>query len=295
MSLDIPLIDIHTHIGRLPGVVGEVFTADDLRHIAECEGARFMLASSATATTVSQAAGTREVIAMVQQHGDRLGAMLWINPHDPDWRADVALAALAGSTGSPPATRPEPAEGLVRGSTGSPPASCPEPVEGRRGVFGIKIHPLLDHYAVELRALDEVFAVARAHRWPILTHADHDGTPMGAAAYEPLIRAYPDVILILAHLRLEAIPLAKRYDNVFVDTTYVDPVRVELGVDALGPDKILFGSDACEGFDVGHPVGRPRPLRSYASLIAGLRERGISDAALEKILYRNASQMFGIA
>lgn len=262
MSFDIPLIDIHTHIGRLPGVVGEVFTADDLRYIAEHEGARFMLASSATATTVSQAAGTREAIAMVQRHGDRLAAMLWINPHDPDWRADVALGA-------------------------------------EHGFCGIKIHPVLDHYAVEpdglSRPLDEVFAVARAHRWPILTHADHDGTPMGAAAYEPLIRAYPDVILILAHLRLEAIPLAKRYDNVFVDTTYVEPARVELGVDALGPDKILFGSDACEGFDVGHPVGRPRPLRSYASLIAGLRERGISDAALEKILYRNASQMFGIA
>jgi predicted TIM-barrel fold metal-dependent hydrolase len=258
LSLDIPLIDIHTHIGRLPGVVGEVFTADDLRYIAEREGARFMLASSATATTVSQAAGTREAIAMVQRHGDRLGAMLWINPHDPDWRADVALAV-------------------------------------ERGFRGIKIHPVLDHYAVELRALDEVFAAAQTHRWPILTHADHDGTPMGAAAYEPLIRAYPDVILILAHLRLEAIPLAKRYDNVFVDTTYVEPARVELGVDALGPDKILFGSDACEGFDVGHPVGRPRPPRSYAGIIAGLRERGISDAALEKILYRNASRMFGIA
>jgi len=276
LPFDIPLIDIHTHIGRLPGVVGEVFTADDLRTIAEREGARFMLASSATATTVSQAAGTREAVAMVQQHGDRLGALLWINPHDPDWRTDVALAALAGSAGSPPATRPEPAE-------------------GRRGVFGIKIHPVLDHYAVEPRALDEVFAVARAQCWPILTHADHDGTPMSAAAYEPLIRAYPDVILILAHLRLEAIPLAKRYDNVFVDTTYVEPIRVELGVDALGPDKILFGSDACEGFDVGHGVGRPRPPRSYAALIAGLRARDISDAALEKILYLNASRMFGIA
>jgi predicted TIM-barrel fold metal-dependent hydrolase len=259
LSLDIPLIDIHTHIGRLPGVVGEIFTADDLCYIAEREGARFMLASSATATTVSQAVGTREALAMTQQHGDRLGALLWINPHDPDWRADAALAAA------------------------------------EHGFRGIKIHPVLDHYAVEMQALDEVFAVARAHRWPILTHADHDGTPMGAAAYEPLIRAYPDVILILAHLRLEAIPLAKRYDNAFVDTTYVDPVRVELGVDALGPDKIIFGSDACEGFDVGRPVGRPRPPRSYASLIAGLRARGISDAALEKILYRNASQMFGIA
>jgi len=254
---DIPLIDIHTHIGRLPGVVGEVFTADDLCTIAEREGARFMLASSASATTVSQTAGTREAIAMVQQHGDRLGAMLWINPHDPDWRADVTLAT-------------------------------------EHGFRGIKIHPVLDHYAVEPRALDEVFAVARAHRWPILTHADHDGTPMSAAAYEPLIRAYPDVVLILAHLRLEAIPLSKRYDNVFVDTTYVEPARVELGVDALGPGKILFGSDACEGFDVGHPVGRTRPPRSYAALIAGLRERDISDAALEQILYGNAARVFGI-
>ena len=257
MSLDIPLIDIHTHIGRLPGVLGEVFTASDLLYIAEREGARFMLASSATATTVSQAAGTREAIAMVKEHGDRLGAMLWINPHDPEWRADVALAA-------------------------------------EHGFRGIKIHPLLDHYAVEPGALDEIFAVARTHHWPILTHVDHDGSPTAASAYAPLIRAYPDVVLILAHLRLEAIPLAKRHDNVFVDTTYVDPVRVELGVDALGPDKILFGSDACEGFAVGHPVARQRPLRSYASLIEGLRERGISETALEKILYRNASRLFGI-
>jgi predicted TIM-barrel fold metal-dependent hydrolase len=257
LALDFPLIDIHTHIGRLPGVVGEVFTAADLSTIAHREGARFMLASSATATTVGQAAGTREAIAMAQQHGDRLGAMLWINPHDPDWRADVALAA-------------------------------------EHGFYGIKIHPVLDHYAVEPQALDEVFAVARAHRWPILTHADHDGTPMSAGAYTPLIRSHPDVVLILAHLRLEAIPLAKRYDNVFVDTTYVDPARVELGVDALGPSKILFGSDACEGFDVGHPVGRSRPPRSYASLLAGLRERGIGDAALERILYGNAAHLFGI-
>jgi hypothetical protein len=83
LALDIPLIDIHTHIGRLPGVVGEVFTADDLCTIAAREGACFMLASSATATTVSQAAGTREAVEMVQKHSDRLGAMLWINPTIP--------------------------------------------------------------------------------------------------------------------------------------------------------------------------------------------------------------------
>jgi predicted TIM-barrel fold metal-dependent hydrolase len=118
---------------------------------------------------------------------------------------------------------------------------------------------------------------------------------MGAAAYGPLIQAYPDVVLILAHLRWGAIPLVKRYDNVYVDTTYMDPVTVEIGVDALGPDRILFGSDAAEGFEIGRPPGRVRPPRSYAGLIAELQARGISDAALEKILYTNTRTLFNLA
>lgn len=263
MSGDMPVfagghvIDCHTHVGRLPGVVGEAVTAEDLCYICEHEGVHFMLASSASATTVSQQVGTRETIEMVERHGDRLGGMLWINPHDPAWAEDVPLAV-------------------------------------QHGFYGVKIHPVLDHYAVSRAALDEVFACAEAHGWPILTHTDVDGTPMSAACYEPLIRAYPDVVLILAHLRLEAIPLAKRYDNVYLDTTYVDPLMVEIGVDALGPDKIVFGSDAAEGFELGHPVARPRPPRSYAGLIEGMRARGISDAQLEKILYQNARMLFHI-
>lgn len=255
MKFDKPLIDIHTHIGRLPGVVGESFEPEDLLYIADHEGARFMLVSSATTTTVSEAAGMKEAVAMIRAYGERLGGMFWINPHDPTWRDDIKVAE-------------------------------------ENGFRGIKIHPTLDHYAVEPKALDEVFACAQKHNWPILTHADRDGSPASCFCYEPLIQAYPDVALILAHLQLESIPLVKRYKNVYTDITYVDPVRVELGVDALGPDKILFGSDACEGFNVGHPVGRARPLRSYAGMIEGMRARGISEAALEKILYRNACELF---
>jgi predicted TIM-barrel fold metal-dependent hydrolase len=252
-----PLIDIHTHIGRLPGVVGEAFSPADLLYIMENEGVRFMLVSSASATTVSQHAGTQETVDMVKQHGSKLGGMLWINPHDPRWRDDVPLAVS-------------------------------------NGFYGIKIHPVLDHYAVSQAALDEVFACAEQNGWPILTHTDVDGTPMSAALYEPLVQAYPDVVLVLAHLRLGAIPLAKRYDNVFVDTTYMDPITIEVGVDALGAGKVLFGSDAAEGFAVGHPVVRPRPPRSYAGLVQALLERGISPADLELILYRNARDIFGI-
>ena len=36
--VDIPLIDCHTHIGHLPGVVGEVFSPQDLLYLAEQQG-----------------------------------------------------------------------------------------------------------------------------------------------------------------------------------------------------------------------------------------------------------------
>jgi len=255
--MDLPIIDCHTHIGRLPGAVGDVYTPEDLCYICAHEGVQFMLVSSASATTVSQQIATAETIAMVEAHGDRLGGVLWVNPHDPAWADDVPRAAA-------------------------------------HGFYGLKIHPVLDHYAVTRAALDEVFSCAREQGWPILTHTDVDGTPMDAAGYEPLIRAYPDVALVLAHLRWGAIPLAKRYENVYLDTTYVDAQTVEVGVDALGPSKLLFGSDAAEGFDVGRTPGRVRPRRSYAGLVQGLRERGIPDAALEQILYQNARDLYGI-
>jgi hypothetical protein len=239
-------------------VVGEVFSPQDLMTISEGEGASFMLVSSASACTIGQHTATLEVVDMVRRYGSRLKGMLWINPHDPAWAEDVPLAVEAG-------------------------------------FLGVKIHPVLDHYAVDQAALDDVFACAKEHGWPILTHTDVDGTSMSAACYEPLIRAYPDVRLILAHLRLGAIPLAKRYANVSLDTTYVDPWMVEIGVDALGAEKILFGSDAAEGFDVGHPTSRTRPPRSYASLLAGLRERGIAEPALEKILFDNARALFRLS
>ncbi|MHB1356785.1 MAG: amidohydrolase family protein [Anaerolineae bacterium] len=250
-----PIIDIHTHIGHLPGIIGEVFTPEDLGYILDHEGARMMLASSASTTTMSQQYGTAETIAMVEGYDARLKGMLWINPHDPDWLAIVS--------------RIDPQQ-----------------------FVGIKIHPVLDHYAVSIAALEPVFSFARQQHWPILTHTDVDGTPMSALRYESLIKAFPDVVLILAHLRLEAIPLALRYANVFVDTTYVDPLMVEVGLAALGPDKVLFGSDAAEGFEVGHPVVLERPRRSYAALVASLRQRGISEGALSKILYENALSLF---
>jgi len=63
----------------------------------------------------------------------------------------------------------------------------------------------------------------------------------------------------------------------------------------LGPAKILFGTDAAEGFAVGHTPGRKRPPRSYAGIIKELRDRGITDNALQMICYENARSLFNIS
>lgn len=256
-ALELPIIDCHTHIGCLPGIVGDRYSAADLAYIAEREGVAFMLASSASATMIAQQYGTAETVAMVERYGDRLGGMLWINPHDPTWREDVPRAAA-------------------------------------HGFYGIKIHPVLDHYEVTREALDEVFACAHERGWPILAHIGPDDTPTSALRYEPLLRAYPDVPLILGHLPLEAILVAKRYEHAYGDTTHVPPLRLEIAYDVLGPNKILFGTDAPAGFDVGHGVVRERPRRSYRDILAILRQVGIPDSALEKILSQNARPLFGI-
>ena len=90
--LDIPIIDIHTHIGHLPGVVGDVYTAQDLVYICEHEGINFMLVSSASATTIEQHYATNEILTMVDTFGNKLGGMLWVNPHDATWIEDVSWA-----------------------------------------------------------------------------------------------------------------------------------------------------------------------------------------------------------
>ena len=88
--IDLPLIDCHTHIGRLPGVVGEVFVPEDLVYICEHEGARFMLVSSASATTVSQRLATDEAIT-----GRDQSIAVWPLVFHPDPARRDPLRAIA--------------------------------------------------------------------------------------------------------------------------------------------------------------------------------------------------------
>ena len=252
------VIDVHTHIGHLPGHVHYAYSAEDLVGCLDAEGVRFAFTSSASATTIGQRYGTREILAAVERFPDRIGALIWINPYDPDWEADAEAAA-------------------------------------DRGALGIKLHPKLDTYRVDFESLKDVFAFAERRQLPICAHAESGDC--SAERYTPLVERYPEVHLILYHVNhgseINGILMAKRYPRVYVETCFAPREAIEAGLDLLGPEKIVFGTDAPIYFD----VGRPTPVfhdqrRTFHDCTRPIEELASSPADRDLMLSGNARRIF---
>ncbi len=203
------VIDVHTHIGCLPGHVHYGYTAAELVGRLDAEGVRFALTSSGSSTTVGQRYGTREILVAAERFPDRIGPLVWINPYDPEWQADAEEAA-------------------------------------DRGALGIKLHPKLDTYRVDFDSLADVFAFAERRQLPICAHVE--AGDYSAELYAPLVERYPAVHLVLYHFNfgrpIAGILMARRYPRVYVETCFAPREAIEAGLGLLGPEKIVFGTDA---------------------------------------------------
>jgi uncharacterized protein len=110
------------------------------------------------------------------------------------------------------------------------------------GLRGLKLHRLPTR---------EVMDVVRELGIPILYH------PEKVANFHMVAAEYPDVPLIMAHLgnfgsqiwteHVEAIEVAKRYRNVYLETSSVVFFKfLRMAADEVGPDRLIFGSDGPE-------------------------------------------------
>jgi predicted TIM-barrel fold metal-dependent hydrolase len=99
----------------------------------------------------------------------------------------------------------------------------------------------------------ELLNVVKELHIPILIHPPHERV----APFNDFVPSYPEVNFIVAHLgssgsedfeeHLAAINLAKRYPNVYLDTSNIVITRyLEMAIEELGPQKILFASDEPE-------------------------------------------------
>ena len=160
------------------------------------------------------------------------------------------------------------------------------------GLVGIKIHPSFHGTPAEDDAYEPAWRFAAEHDLAILTHSwsAADYNPVQALStpgrFERFVRAFPTVRLVLAHAggrglgRHEATRLAGDYPNVYLDVAGdVFCYRlIEKLVDAVGAQKVLYGSDV--------PWADPR-----ANLCRVLLAE-ISDEAKAKILRHNAAAVY---
>ena len=124
-------------------------------------------------------------------------------------------------------------------------------------VRGIKIHPQVGGYACgELYdKVKEIAAFADKHHKPMMFHTGHIPSDdlsdihgcSEVEAIEPLISEFSNVSFILAHIGWESwrqvLKVALKYPNVYVETSWQPSNIIRRACDALGADRVLFGSD----------------------------------------------------
>jgi uncharacterized protein len=116
------------------------------------------------------------------------------------------------------------------------------------GLRGIKLHPTMHGYHFcDHALLDPVFAACADHGLAVLVNALDD--PFCAPlAVEEIARTFPGVPVLIAHMGtvwnvMEAILVAGRTPNLFLETSSAQLLDVRTAYQRLGSGKIIMGTD----------------------------------------------------
>jgi predicted TIM-barrel fold metal-dependent hydrolase len=241
---DVPLVDVHTHIGH-NDPDGFALSADDLLGRLE-------------------RAGSRAVATPMQEPGGYPAAN------------DAVLEACARSDGRVVAfCRVDPARGGL--------------AEARRcldaGARGIKLHPRAEGFELSDPAVGPLFALAAERRIAVLVHAGR-GIPTLARDAVELAGRHRGASVVLAHAAIcdlnwlwREIP---RHRNLFVDTSWWNPVDLAALIALVPPGHLLYATDL--------PYFTPfmvAPMVARFAYQSGLEERqvtGILGRQAERVL-----------
>jgi hypothetical protein len=117
------------------------------------------------------------------------------------------------------------------------------------GFKGVKLHPLLHGYRLSDHSLvDPIFELARELDFVITCHGwtDLNNSPW---EFNEMARAFPEVTLIWAHMGVPhfpelAVEIAREHPNLYLEGTDVNAWLIASAVRALGPEKVIWGTDA---------------------------------------------------
>lgn len=123
------------------------------------------------------------------------------------------------------------------------------------GYAGIKFHPSQERFNIDDDELVPYAELAREHGVPVTVHTQLAVRGSEPWRMLPLAERFPDVTFVMAHLggdggmvqTLSAAKIAAECPNIAVEvsTTVTDPGATYFGpAEILGPERVLFGSDA---------------------------------------------------
>ncbi len=130
-------------------------------------------------------------------------------------------------------------------------------------ILGVKLYPTLHCRKPSDPGLEKLYRTAEKHDWVIIVHTGCDPgmweLPRFCRHARPRFvaeaaRRHPDLTFIIAHLGSysllmpgiyyrEAIEALTSLENVYADTSAVDPLFIERAVEEAGYEKLLYGSD----------------------------------------------------
>ena len=116
------------------------------------------------------------------------------------------------------------------------------------GIRGLKLHPSMHGYHVaDHGLLDPVFRACAANGMAVIINARDDAF-CAPVSIEEIATDHPDVPTIIAHMGAvwnvpEAIIVAERRENVYLETSATLMADVKRAYARLGPEKILMGSE----------------------------------------------------
>ncbi len=116
------------------------------------------------------------------------------------------------------------------------------------GLRGLILHPVLQGFLLADTVADPVVAVASELGLPVYVPT---GTPVNALPLQltELARRFPDARFIMGHMGhtdfwIDAVPAAAAVPNIYAEISYKQPHIIEDAIAQLGPDRVVFGSDA---------------------------------------------------
>jgi hypothetical protein len=168
------------------------------------------------------------------------------------------------------------------------------------GSVGLKLHPAYDNYPADTLSLDPYMRVAADARVPVTVHSGPG--PADPDRIRRLAERFPTVRFVLYHTflgplegRRRASRHARELPNLYLETSWCRSAEVERLLDEVGPDRVLFGSDAAVD-GPHHFVRRPPNIElteNYNGSLLRLAQR-LSPEVTRKLLEDNARTLFGL-